>query len=708
MHGKESFVTEFRPQQKQYSYNPADVVEWVSDYRNAVKADTHDRMRFLRNLAVYTGIDGQMLPDAIRLALRSQGRQETVYNFVQMILGGHIGNYLMSGTDPKFMDSDADKTDAGAATNFAQRLYFKDKEHGGYNEPKLRKYEAGLLMSGTEEITIDQETANPRDWRIKFVHRRTDLVTYDKNCASNNISRDSRRCWAVSFMSPHQMLQLSPDSGPDIVRALAKSEGHGEDEYQEIAASTFSDISSLKKFAGTYPVVEDYSLDCEYVDKQLYVMDDASIIVLPDTGFKVNSSDDIAAKTEWAMRKGFQINGERVFRHTDHELVLYRRTYCDSLGVVFFNGKDLRQIKRIPFYDWSFLSIAGMRIGLLDFLIDPHTDINKRLLAKTKAIELLPGAGKWAVSEDNWDGDIKKKQEMIADLSDSSKPWVTPSGIPLQMSLQHIQGPQVNQALLQDSTEKIQMLFQIGRLPPAKQGQTGNSAESGVGLTKKIIEGDIMNGYPTQTFIYSEHEKAEGWLALASTFYAGPVNYKRTFNGKDGDTLVVNDFLGYNEDGQEIVVNDVSDLKRSQVTIVESKENSYLKQAQRQLDIDALAAMQPTPMNGGVRAMFETSLAEKMDIVDEAEKAAVSEACALTRKLAVLSLQVQIKQAEAALQPPPPQQATKPPSTQISFKDLPPEGRAQLAAQAGIQLSPENTAAPGELPPAPGSMGAAA
>lgn len=44
------------------------------------------------------------------------------------------------------------------------------------------------------------------------------------------------------------------------------------------------------------------------------------------------------------------------------------------------------------------------------------------------------------------------------------------------------------------------------------------------------------------------------------------------------------------------------------------------------------------------------------------------------------------------------QPAGKPPSTSISFKDLPPSGQVQLAAQAGIQIS-EEEALPPEVPP---------
>jgi hypothetical protein len=49
----------------------------------------------------------------------------------------------------------------------------------------------------------------------------------------------------------------------------------------------------------------------------------------------------------------------------------------------------------------------------------------------------------------------------------------------------------------------------------------------------------------------------------------------------------------------------------------------------------------------------------------------------------------------------------KPPSMSMSFKDLPPEGQAQMAAQAGIQLTPEalavNAAVQNAPVPSPGS-----
>jgi hypothetical protein len=69
-------------------------------------------------------------------------------------------------------------------------------------------------------------------------------------------------------------------------------------------------------------------------------------------------------------------------------------------------------------------------------------------------------------------------------------------------------------------------------------------------------------------------------------------------------------------------------------------------------------------------------------------------------KLAFLGAQVQEKELTAKMQPS--QQQNKPPSTSLSFKDLPPDGQTQLAAQAGIKINAPAQPAPMEGAQAPG------
>jgi hypothetical protein len=65
----------------------------------------------------------------------------------------------------------------------------------------------------------------------------------------------------------------------------------------------------------------------------------------------------------------------------------------------------------------------------------------------------------------------------------------------------------------------------------------------------------------------------------------------------------------------------------------------------------------------------------------------------LDMKVAIGQQQLKLLQIEKAIQaeqnPQPPAQHTKPPSVAIHYADLPPEGQQQAAAQAGIQISPQ-------------------
>ena len=59
------------------------------------------------------------------------------------------------------------------------------------------------------------------------------------------------------------------------------------------------------------------------------------------------------------------------------------------------------------------------------------------------------------------------------------------------------------------------------------------------------------------------------------------------------------------------------------------------------------------------------------------------------QELKLRGIEVMKPEPQKAVAPPPPPQ---PPSRSIAFKDLPPEGQSQLAAQAGIQIDPQRMA----------------
>jgi hypothetical protein len=148
----------------------------------------------------------------------------------------------------------------------------------------------------------------------------------------------------------------------------------------------------------------------------------------------------------------------------------------------------------------------------------------------------------------------------------------------------------------------------------------------------------------TETFIAYEHDKYEDWVILAPKIYGGRHNINRVFKHADGSATVANAFAGYDDQGQEVIINDISKLKRVHVVISEAKENDYLKQAEREMDVAALTAITPTPQSDIIRAPFECSLANRMDFTDDVEKENVKVACEKRMKLANATADLQILQ----------------------------------------------------------------
>jgi hypothetical protein len=99
--------------------------------------------------------------------------------------------------------------------------------------------------------------------------------------------------------------------------------------------------------------------------------------------------------------------------------------------------------------------------------------------------------------------------------------------------------------------------------------------------------------------------------------------------------------------------------------------------------------MQMRMQEFGAKMQAETAKAER-----EGQSAQI-EAAIKVMDQQIKGIELQIKQVELQrlmATPVETGEAHKPPSESISFKDLPPEGQAQMAAQAGIMLSPQEMA----------------
>ena len=253
--------------------------------------------------------------------------------------------------------------------------------------------------------------------------------------------------------------------------------------------------------------------------------------------------------------------------------------------------------------------------------------------------------------------DPNRIEEVVENFTDPSKPFILDKDAPPGMRLVETwNGPQLNPVLFQDEGMKINIMDKILRLPPAMQGQPGKSGETGVLFSRKVIEGSIMQTAPNEFLRDYQLQKFDAWVQLAIKIYGGSTederiaNYNRVFMLDDGKKFIANAFVGVDESGNDIVVNDISKLKRVQVMVVEGKDNAYLKQAKRELDIAFLQAMPPTPTNAGFRAIAEADLVKNMDGITEDQKKQIEEMAELSISLAKMQLLAQVQQLQLQIQ----------------------------------------------------------
>lgn len=627
---------------------PEELTVRLDEFSKAKNADNINRIRGIRNVMAYTSIHDGQWSEKLRSQLKRMGREPSTYPFIQFFVRGHTGNYITNWFDPKFIDREDDSVDAQGAINGAQKAWYSQKEKYNYKGSALRCVEEGLCYRGNEELVVVRPSPDPRTWGLKFEPVRHDMLIMDPHNLSDQISRNSQQCWKMFYLSGKQMLRHFDKSEKAILKGLARDlERNGQD-FADIDIGTFEDLEGMQKMGNMYQIVEHYKIEEEKVVHQFY-----NGVMLPVSNHPIGSELDVAYKKLWGMQNGMIIEDEGLITQTDWLPVLYRYSFCPELGIDLGKVKDERQLDgHLPFYSWSFIQKWGMSVGLVDLLYDCQQDINKRQMAKTKALSQSWINGKPWVSEDmvqDERGGDQKMQEIINDLNDSSKPLVTPAGMPGSQMFGVVSGGSVNGALFAETPEKSELMNKIASLPDAMQGITSRSGESGVHMGRKVIEGTIMNKLPMETLIEHEHDKAVDWLKMAPKILGGPANLNRVFTTGSGDdrrSIVLNQFAGYDDYGREVIKNDISQLKRAEVIVTQTKENDFLKQANRELDIAALQAMPPSQTNGPIRAMFEAHLARSMDFTDDGQKEQVEEAADLAIQLNLAQARIMLKQAQ--------------------------------------------------------------
>ena len=623
----------------------------IGEFESQYKANERNRLRFIRNMMVVTGLNYDQFADDWRVVenMLSEGRTPKTYNFIQMYVRGLAGNMIMNWFDPKFIDREDDSFQTQAVLNAFQRVWYVQKEHFNYKQSIISCIWNGLTGRGVEELVIDR-TMDPRG-QVRFESIRPDMIDFDPTVLDDNISRKAKLAWKRFYLTPEEMLLYYPWMEEEIkekARALQHADKSLGFRFEENPVRVLDDDRSV--WGSKHLTFEEYRI--EHTKKKKLIHTETGM-PFPDSGFELGTEEDFIAKVIWGQERGINVTPENITEIEVYEPELWLTTIVRDMGLILECRKDERQFGHLPFYSWSFIEKYGQSIGVVDLIHDAQDDLNKRDNQKTKLMTQTPIGGKAWIHPDAYGANDQTRQQMIENFNDSGEPIVLDEDAPPGVQLfGMMQGPNVNGSLFAEENVKIDYMNKIASLPLAMQGITERANESGLMLGRKVIEGSVMQRIPMEGLIQHENNKAEDWLKVMTHLLSGEGNYNRKFVSPDQQVeVIMNEFMGYDETGTPLLRNNVEaiDIERTDVVISMSKENDFMRQAKRETDAAILNSIQPTPTNGAAIAAFVTDLIQSSDFQDETQREKAEKAADLYYKLEMTNGMAALNNAKLSL-----------------------------------------------------------
>jgi len=623
------------------------ITDLITNFNDAKTAAAPLMSRIIRNTLATCGVEGSSYTPEQRAYLDREGMEPTDYNFLSKYVKGITGSIMGSWFQPKFsaLDSATVSPDMITAIN---AVYSADKDLNSFKSVATQTVFDGANCIGVEEILIDRPSlANPRTWSIKFESLKPESIIFVASDKAGKISDTAQEAYKYSYPSMNDIEKIYPDKKEEIEQMINGLQGQDQFDRNYSVYNTILDSDEELRHK-KYQVVEYYHMVNERIKKRVYV---PTWEILPD-GINGDKTADNLSLHIWALERGIELNEEDILIVEDIIPTLYVDVFIPDLQIILDSGKDERQIGRLPFYAWSYLENNGVPIGVVDLLWNTAQDLLKREKAKTKYIEKTPTAKPW-VHPDIVGNDAGKLSKVLSEWNDSSKPLVvdsevTPGLVERLMGIER--GVDIPQAILHDENFKLNLMDQLSGLTPSMQGVTERSGESGIMFQRKVLESTNQQRVPLLSLSQHEKLKAEGWLKLAQTVYGGKVNINREIAlPKDRGILKINEFVGYDDEGQELIEYDFSDLSRVDVVIGKSPETDFYRQATRSSDLDMLKIIRPTPTNSEIIASIENNLILSMDFANDEERKNVEVAVARRSELEKLNAQAQISKLQSAV-----------------------------------------------------------
>lgn len=658
----------------------------------------------------YWGLDaeqglGQYPAEAVA-QLKADGRHIATYNFVRPLIDNLAGAILKT---PFSFDFSPVDDELSTLTYAAKDAFFIDREQLDWDTTYDSIVHGMLIHEAVAEMYVDK-TWDPKFGNVGLRYRLPGTVKFDPKWKSPK-SKECKKCWVDTMMTPAEMLEIFEDNQTEIMAAVTAAATQGD--YKQILEDRlkvmhetgeefgvnegiFVRSEDENKILGTqYNVVSQYEMVKTRVPTS-FVITAMGKVTIPS---ECQSDED---KLAWLNNNVPDWQPEQVFDDYDEVMIQHLTIICPTLSSdLIIQDKPTRlQLGRLQFFPVSANRKNGQASGVCDAVRDLQMQINYWESILTHKIQVEGGGGAQFVDPDGFDEDSEIKKY----ISGRNNPRETfrlrrgylaknPNGpaIPVRKS-----------AFPQEVTQHLDHLIdsvlpRITPVTPASQGRTESSNESGYLYRLKKIQSDTQ-----QYTIYSAlkrwwNEIGEGYLMAASTLYGNGLE-RSFFNQATKSSFKINEHRQV--DGMEVIVNDFSRLRdlRHRVIVTESEDSPTRKIEAMSVAAEAMKAM-PQFKTLTINKM-SSIIARNVDTFNEEDRADLDrydklESDVAEQQMKLNLLKMKIEEANI-MQQLAPQPLAQPPAG----GPMPPQGQPPMAMSPN-PAAPANPQVTGGGPQAP-------
>ena len=589
----------------------------------AVAHDEKNYQRSISNRRFYWGLDadkglGQWPQQGVEEMVRLR-RQIATFNISAPILDQIAGAMLKSPFSVNWSPVSSMIT---RLTHMLKGAYLSDYELCDWAMALIDIVLNGLIYRA------DAEIFNSHEYDSKFGNvglrcRLPGTVVYSPNWKTRP-SKDCKKCWVDSWLTPLEMMDVFKGKAeaidraiwytkhgrtPDALRAWAQQqlilgEQYGENRGPHPYSRYDDEWGSQRRVTTEYTMrtvrrTYDYVLTNEY-----------GPVRIPDL-------PDAAAKIHWlnaTFPDGWR--PDAVWEDEEEERVQIARTICPSLlmNTLLGDGPTEVQCNRLQFIPWSVDRLDGESKGLIDTLRDANQQTNYLLSMQMYKLQTEGGGGAQFVDPSAF----KNRREFLKYCNNRNNPTENfelkdgalarfPNGpaVPVRQSQW---SADINNYLM---TLLDTLIPRISKVVPATQGRTEQSGESGYLYRLKKLQADIAQYTMYESYRLWWNEVLEAYYYQATHQYGNGVQ-REFYNVRDGNSFTINERVT-GPDGAEYIKNDFSMLRqmRHKVVITED-QHAPTRQIERMVVAqDAMRALPPDKML--TRMKLGTMLATSMD-----------------------------------------------------------------------------------------------